>query len=183
MPNIFPFGYFDKDDRWEDTQPGKDPMDEIFSSPFEIRQAQLRQGTAIPRPSLLRAPVQIALCDYCGKPAKLVKGDEIYQHRKDLHDKKFWECIPCDAWVGCHPRSIRPLGRLANAVLRSAKSAAHREFDKLWRNGGMSRSRAYAWLAERMEIPPSKCHIGMFDEYQCAEVIVHCAQGVRKNAR
>lgn len=41
-------------------------------------------------------------CPYCGKPAQLVGGDVIYPHREDLHEKKFWLCTPCNAYVGCH---------------------------------------------------------------------------------
>lgn len=52
-------------------------------------------------------------CAYCGKPAALVTGRKIYPHRQDLWDKKIWECAPCEALVGCHPGTIKPLGRLA----------------------------------------------------------------------
>lgn len=74
-------------------------------------------------------------CDYCGRPARLVGGAEVYPHRPDLSSKRFWLCRPCDAWVGCHPKAeprrgglgdgTVPLGRLANADLRRAKQRAH----------------------------------------------------------
>lgn len=74
------------------------------------------------------------ICSYCNKPAELVTGKEIYPHRPDLYPKKFWRCRPCTAYVGCHKPNAgygdgtRPLGRLANAELRAAKSAAHAAF-------------------------------------------------------
>jgi len=44
------------------------------------------------------------------------------------------------------------MGRLANAQLRSARRDAHASFDSLWRDGAMSRSQAYAWLAAALGI-------------------------------
>lgn len=60
------------------------------------------------------------VCDYCGADAKLVTGDVIYPHRHDLRARRFWQCVPCDAYVGTHANSLNhhPLGRLANAELR-----------------------------------------------------------------
>lgn len=117
-------------------------------------------------------------CPYCGKDAALVPGSTVYPHRADLHVKQFWYCRPCDAYVGCHELSARPLGRLANAELRRAKSAAHRAFDSLWRRSDLhgrrariARGKTYAWLAAQMEIARGACHIGMFDEAQCRRVV------------
>lgn len=124
------------------------------------------------------------ICPYCGSTSELVTGAWLYPHRKDLHHKKFYECIPCDARVGCHPNSTTPLGRLADAELRTAKSAAHAAFDPLWRTKSnfKTRSKAYAWLSWKMGIPPKETHIGMFDLNQCAEVIRIC-HGLKCNKR
>ena len=46
-------------------------------------------------------------CPYCGKRAKIVTGDVIYPHRKDLADQKFHLCTPCEAYVGCHDKSSK----------------------------------------------------------------------------
>lgn len=48
---------------------------------------------------------------------------------------------------------------------------AHEAFDEIWKGGAMRRTQAYAWLANMLDIEPSKCHIGMFDESQCEAVI------------
>ena len=116
-------------------------------------------------------------CAYCNKPAELVTGKEIYPHRQDLFTKKFWRCRPCNAYVGCHKPNIgygdgtRPLGRLANAELRAAKSAAHVAFDPVWQEGVVKRGSAYAWLAEKLGIQAKQCHIGEFDVDQCKRVV------------
>lgn len=114
-------------------------------------------------------------CPYCNAPAKLVSGKEIYPHRADLFKKSFYQCEPCDAYVGCHPGTIKPLGRLANAELRKAKSAAHAAFDPIWKNSVMPRSNAYQWLAHKLGIEKHKCHIGMFDVETCKKTIVICS--------
>ncbi|MFV9178163.1 zinc-finger-containing protein, partial [Serratia marcescens] len=45
---------------------------------------------------------RLVTCDYCGKPAALVRGFVIYPHRKDLANGYYWSCDPCGAYVGCH---------------------------------------------------------------------------------
>jgi hypothetical protein len=110
-------------------------------------------------------------CPYCLKPAKLVGGNVIYPHRHDLFDKKFYLCSPCNAYVGCHPGTDKPLGRLADKELREAKSAAHRVFDPLWKSKKMKRSHAYGLLAGKLGISKAKCHIGMFDVETCKRVV------------
>jgi len=117
-------------------------------------------------------------CPYCSSRALLVTGSVIYPHRPDLHTKKFYSCKPCDAYVGCHPGSTQPLGRLANAELRAAKMAAHAAFDPLWKFGGNNkgrlRTKAYSDLAAALHLLPEECHIGMFDVEMCNRVIAFC---------
>jgi hypothetical protein len=110
-------------------------------------------------------------CPYCEQQAQLTTGDYIYPHRKDLASKQFWVCWPCDAYVGCHGSSNRPLGRLANEELRKARTAAHAAFDPLWRSRRFSRTRAYVWLASQLGIKTSECHIAMFDVEKCKSTV------------
>jgi hypothetical protein len=119
-------------------------------------------------------------CDYCKRDAALVTGDVIYPHRSDLFKKKFWQCVGCNAYVGCHDAGYgqgdgtTALGRLANAELREAKNMAHESFDQLWKNAankGQARKDAYAWLASAMKVDINDCHIGMMDVEQCCKVV------------
>lgn len=116
---------------------------------------------------------RIVVCPYCGEAAVFTTGEEVYPHRPDLHRKRFYLCRPCKAYVGCH-RNGKPLGRLANAQLRKARIAAHSAFDPFWRSGRMTRSAAYRWLAKELDLPISKCHIGMFDILDCRKVVSLC---------
>lgn len=113
----------------------------------------------------------VVVCPYCGDVVHMVKGDVIYPHRPDLFHKNFYRCEPCGAHVGCHPGTTKPLGRLANAELRKAKSAAHAAFDPLWKQGLMSRTKAYKWLSDALQIKPQDCHIGMMDVADCRRVV------------
>lgn len=123
------------------------------------------------------------ICPYCGATSRLVTGLDVYPGRRDLWAKRFYKCPACvDVWVGCHPPATPgkgggqgdgtvPLGRLADAELRSAKQAAHAAFDPLWRGHGMRRREAYAWLAKELGIKPREAHIGLFDPAQCRAVL------------
>ena len=120
------------------------------------------------------------VCPYCGEVAEMVDGTVVYPHRPDLSEKLFWKCPgDCDAYVGCHPESPHPMGRMANKELRCLKMDAHAAFDKLWKRelgGSMRRKEAYAWLADKMGIDIDECHIGMFDENRCRRVISLCRE-------
>lgn len=116
--------------------------------------------------------LSIATCQLCGAPVE-------YTNNKVIYGKPYgeWPMIylctnpRCRAFVHCHPGSSTPLGTMANSVTRRMRKLAHFIFDPLWKQGEMTRSDAYTWLAEQMEIPRDQCHIGMFDATQCQLVI------------
>ncbi len=114
------------------------------------------------------------ICPHCNQPAKLVTGSDIYRNRPDLDRLQFWKCATCaDIYCGCHETGdgTTPKGTLAGRSLREARMRAHRAFDPIWRDGSMKRSVAYAALAKHMGIEKQDCHIGMFTEVQCFEVV------------
>lgn len=121
------------------------------------------------------------VCPYCSASAQLCTGSDIYPDRPDLENLSFYRCKPCKAWVGCHPGTDHPLGRLANARLRALKRAVHVAFDPLWRmKAGLLRPRdereearrsAYLRLAGELGISPAECDVGMFDEERCERAL------------
>ena len=129
------------------------------------------------------APAPAPDCPYCGQAARLMLDSSPIYHGRNFGP--LWICDDCQAWVGTHKTSKRhaPLGRLANAELRAAKTKAHAAFDPLWkrkmqRDGCKqyeARAAAYAWLSEKMAIPAADTHIGMFDLAQCAQVVALCS--------
>ena len=114
-------------------------------------------------------------CPYCGAKAFLTDSTLVY-HTPKYGNMYVCSNFPkCDSYVGCHPNSTRPLGRLANRRLRNLRTSAHDHFDKLWKMKIVGNRRtAYKWLANKMNIDVSQCHIGMFNEEQCLEVIHIC---------
>lgn len=121
------------------------------------------------------------ICPYCNRHSKIVNGDVIYPHRKDLTFKKFHLCAQCEAYVGCHDKTGKPLGRLADAELRGYKVRAHYAFDPLWKSGVMTRTQAYSWLTDALKpYLNGPAHIGEFDVEMCKRVIAICNR--RRNA-
>lgn len=109
-------------------------------------------------------------CPYCG--STIQKSDSKIIYGKSFGDVYICQRYPiCDSYVGCHKKSGKPLGRLANKELRTWKVRAHNSFDPLWKSGDMTRTEAYSWLADKMGIDKKDCHIGMFDAEQCKEVV------------
>lgn len=117
-------------------------------------------------------------CDYCTRAAALVDSSIVYHGRSY---GPIYYCGPCQAWVGCHPNTTQPLGRLANAELRKWKQAVHAVFDPVWKRRlelkrkvdpaytrAMARGGRYRELAVLMGIAREECHIGMFDVERCA---------------
>ena len=125
------------------------------------------------------------LCPYCGKPATLIQDSSpIY---RGTNFGPVFICWPCEAWVGVHKGTHKPLGRLANAELRRAKMAAHAAFDPLWMarmrrdnlRKGHARGKGYKWLAGQMGIERKDCHIGLFTVEQCNKVVEICSPFLR----
>lgn len=109
-------------------------------------------------------------CPYCDKEALWCENKEIYG-RNYGNSYMVYLCKPCNAYVGCHQNTKKPLGIMANAELREWKKKAHSLFDPLWRNGKMKRGQAYKWLSDLMKIPVHEAHIGMFDIDKCKKLI------------
>jgi hypothetical protein len=120
--------------------------------------------------------VKVLNCPFCGSPAKLVTGAELYGVTgKDFSDKKFWDCRPCDAYVGVHKDSpvFRPLGSLVNKNTREWCKRAHATFDPFWSTpeNGIKRIQAYLILSTLMGIPEERTHIGMMNAEECRQVV------------
>jgi len=120
-------------------------------------------------------------CNYCGREAQLVSSAVVYGGRDY---GPVWHCAPCRAWVGCHPGTTDPLGRLANEELRHWKKKGHEVFDPIWKmlmrygwKKSSARQRAYECLAREMRLLPQDCHFGMFTVEQCKRAIALCRSG------
>lgn len=92
-------------------------------------------------------------CPYCQKPAKWVENKEIYG-RNYGRSYMAWYCRPCDAYVGCHNNTKKPLGRMADRELREWRKKAKNKFIEVKLNGNWKnkklKSKAYLWLKDRL---------------------------------
>lgn len=114
--------------------------------------------------------MKTVICPYCGEKAEYVDSAEVYH---GISYGMIYLCRPCNAYVGVHGKSDVPKGSLANAELRYWRRLAHAAFDPLWQHGKFYKQRnsAYAWLAEKMDLPKEETHIGMFGIESCKRVI------------
>lgn len=127
-------------------------------------------------------PVPV-VCNFCHGFVRVGTHKEIYG--RDFSDWPWvYLCESCGAYVGLHPFTSIPLGTLADKATRQARKECKPYFEKLWRNGEMSRTRAYEWLAKQLNIPVNACHFGWFDIDKCQRARELCqrhllAQGIK----
>ena len=111
------------------------------------------------------------VCEYCGGRVKLTDASELHGSKAR---GKIYLCTNCNASVGVHKGTDKPMGTLANTVLKLKRQEAHRVFDAIWKTQGLTRSEAYGWLAGQMSLPKHRTHIAYFNIAQCDEVIHIC---------
>jgi len=58
---------------------------------------------------------------------------------------------------------------------------AHEAFDPIWKSGRMKRKEAYSWLSSALCIDVNDCHIGMFNEEACEQVVRVCERFVKSD--
>lgn len=118
------------------------------------------------------------ICRYCGGVIRLVPAEAIYgeaaAQRLELAGEWIYQCQNCNARVGCHKGTTRPLGNVANETLRLKRMETHQVFDAYWKRRGMTRTAAYRWLAKRLHLSEEQTHIGSFEMDQCQKVINLC---------
>jgi zinc-finger-containing domain len=107
------------------------------------------------------------ICPYCDKQTVWTENKAIYGIN---YGKSYmcYFCKPCNAYVGCHNNTRKPLGTMANAELREWRKKAHKVFDPLWKTGKMSRNKAYGKLNNHFK---RSIHIGESDIVTCKQII------------
>ena len=106
-------------------------------------------------------------CPYCGRSAVWCDNKIIYGQNYG-RSFKIWHCKPCDAYVGCHNNSQKPLGTLANRELRVWRQRAHQAIDPLWQSGKVKRWKVYEKLQRAFG---REIHVGESDIKTCREII------------
>tara|TARA_Y100001968_G_C19454148_1_gene770954 strand:- start:2015 stop:2446 length:432 start_codon:yes stop_codon:yes gene_type:complete len=122
--------------------------------------------------------INYVFCQYCKNKAQF----------SFIHDRPVWICHACDAWIGVHVNTDKPLAELANRELRDLKKKAHFYFGILWhekaKKDGCTQDKAkesaYKWLAGKLKVDHGKCRIEYFDTEQCKLTINLCKPHVDK---
>ena len=91
-----------------------------------------------------------------------------------MQNEYLYQCQNCNARVGCHKGTTRPLGDVANEILRLKRIEAHQVLDAYWQKQHISRTKAYQWLARELKLPEEDTHIGGFEIDTCQRVIDLC---------
>ena len=111
-------------------------------------------------------------CPYCGSHTILRSADGIY--RENARNDMLYVCknYPvCDSYVRVQRGTKIPLGTVANRELRELRAEAHRQFDKLYKHGYMSKHDAYQWLGGILSVPAKQAHIAQLSLLSCNLVI------------
>ena len=117
------------------------------------------------------------ICRYCGGIIRLVSAADVYgssTERLGMQNEYLYQCQNCNARVGCHQGTTRPLGDVANEILRLKRIEAHQVFDACWKKMHISRTKAYQWLARELKLSEEDTHIGGFEIDTCQRVIDLC---------
>ena len=126
------------------------------------------------------------ICRYCGGVVRLAPAAEVYgaaaARRLGIEREKFYQCQNCNARVGCHKGTTRPLGNLANETLRLKRKETHQIFDSFWRERGMPRTQGYHWMAKKLRLSEPLAHIGGFEMDRCQMRIDRCEKERNKEA-
>ena len=97
------------------------------------------------------------ICRYCGGPVRLVPAELVFgasTERLGLLNEMLYQCQNCNARVGCHKGTTRPLGDVANEMLRLKRMETRRVFDETWR---LSRGRRKFFRGAEKPRPVRSC--------------------------
>lgn len=83
--------------------------------------------------------------------ADLVGGKDVYPHREDLYDLRFYKCPHCGNFVGTHKADRRPLGCIPTPELKYARQKIHEILDPLWQGKAPgTRKKIYQALSDAL---------------------------------
>lgn len=82
----------------------------------------------------------------------MITGEKAYPHRKDLYQKRFWQCPKCFNFVGTHNKGYgrAPLGCIPNKDMKKIRMQIHAILDPIWQNKTMSRTEVYQKVSSRL---------------------------------
>ena len=125
---------------------------------------------------------KIMRCPICGAPVKYRSADGVFR----TSGRFIFACSEyengCDTYIIANPDGT-PAGTMADRKTRRMRQEAHYYLNQLYTYKDMTKSETYEWLAEKLQIPKSKCHIRYFDTALCQKVIEVSKTYLGKNYR
>ena len=119
--------------------------------------------------------IQLTRKIYCCKCqdeiiARQTNGLEVYPHRLDLQDKKFFICDICLQFVGCHKNSGEPLGVIPTKEFKEIRKQIHALIDPLWKNNNSDRTAVYKAMTTLMKLDRTyhTADLKTKEEHDCA---------------
>lgn len=106
-------------------------------------------------------------CPYCNKIALWCENKEKYGRNYGKSYMCYW-CKPCDAYVGCHNNTKKPLGTMANKELRQWRMKVHEHIDPVWKSGTVTRNQVYSDISYILGMT---FHTGESDIETCKKVL------------
>jgi len=106
------------------------------------------------------------VCDVCGSDRVVCDDNKILYGKNYGKWPKCYYCMRCQSFVGCHPGTLIPLGKMATQATRRQRRRVHELIDPLWQSGLAERSNIYQWMAIVLHIPIDDAHISWFDKTQ-----------------
>lgn len=110
-------------------------------------------------------------CPYCGSKVKYRDSKVIYRSKSYGMVYVCSKYPKCDAYVGVHSGYNIPLGTMANRELRELRKKCHRIFDRIWKEGVMTRGETYHWLARAMKRRRKDTHFAWFNLKECLTAV------------
>lgn len=104
-------------------------------------------------------------CGDCGSDMHLVQSPKF--KRPFYGCRRFPECR---GTMGAHDNGS-PLGTPIDTAGRVARKRAHAAFDRIWQEKSLSRSDAYKWMQQRMNLTSEEAHISRLSAEQCEHLI------------
>ena len=98
-------------------------------------------------------------CPYCRAPVVRRRSRDLFGQSARDPDALYYVCAQyphCDAYVSAHRKSGLPMGTLADPALRRKRIQTHQVFDRIWKDGPLSKKQAYRWLQGALGLPESR---------------------------
>lgn len=114
--------------------------------------------------------MNIVLCPYCNRKARLITGKQLYRSIKRIKHYRFWRCDSCDAHAKCS-RDGKPIGSLANAELRQLRRKAHDLMEWIVASGTMDESELHKMLCQSVGRKSKRVMLVHYSKDDCQAIV------------